>query len=121
MQRRLFTFASLALSRARFQAPDPDSGGKDVPNAVPVVVSLGATRDVGGRWFAGVRGRHVGAYPLEPTGQVRSSGFWTAGLRGGFRPKFAPGSRRNCIDFAAGQQLCHNNDAVVMALPLNIR
>lgn len=77
--------ASLALSRARFQDPDPDTGGKDVPNAVPVVVSLGATRDVGGRWFAGVRGRHVGAYSLEPTGQVRSSGFWTAGLRGGFR------------------------------------
>lgn len=76
---------SLALSQARFREANPDSGGTRVPNAIPVVASVGAALDPGGRWFAGARLRYLGAYPLEETGREKSTPFWMANLRVGYR------------------------------------
>lgn len=77
--------ADLSLSRARFVKADPDSGGRDVPNAIPRVAAMGVAYDDQGRFFGGLRLRYMGAYPLENTGTERSTPFWVANLRGGWR------------------------------------
>lgn len=74
----------LALSQARLA--DPSNGGTHVPNAIPVTASLAATLDQGGKWFGGLRLRYLGAYPLEETGTEKSTPFWTANLKLGYRP-----------------------------------
>jgi len=77
--------ADISLSRARFVDPDPDSGGREVPNSIPRVAALGLAYDDHGRLFGGLRLRYLGAYPLEPTGTERSTPFWVANLRLGWR------------------------------------
>ncbi len=75
--------ADLALSRARFKTPV--NGGDRVPNAIPRTASLAVSYDEGGRWFGGLRLRYLGAYALEETGQEKSTPFWMANLKLGYR------------------------------------
>ncbi len=75
----------LALSQARFTVADPDNGGRHVPNAIPLTASLGLSADPGGRWFGGLRLRYLGAYALEETGQQKSTPFWMANFKLGYR------------------------------------
>ncbi|RZI82727.1 MAG: TonB-dependent receptor [Rubrivivax sp.] len=82
--RWLILDADLAWSRARFVDPNA-SGGKYVPNAIPVSASLALTADNQGAWFGGLRLRYVGAYALEETGEQKSSPFWTTNLKAGYR------------------------------------
>ena len=77
--------ADLAWSQARFNAPNPDNGGRHVPNAIPFTASLAFTADRGGPWFGGLRLRYLGAYALEETGTQKSSAFWMANLKAGYR------------------------------------
>jgi hypothetical protein len=77
--------ADLALSKARFTHPT-DGGGDHVPNAVPLTASVGIGADRGGPWYGGLRLRYLGAYALEESGAHKSSPFWTANLRLGYRP-----------------------------------
>jgi outer membrane receptor protein involved in Fe transport len=80
--------ADLAWSQARFKEANPDNGGRHVPNAIPLTASLGLTADRGGPWFGGLRLRYLGAYALEETGQEKSTAFWMANLKAGYR--FSP-------------------------------
>lgn len=80
----LIVDADLALSRARFRQATSD-GGTSVPNAIPISASVGLTADRHGTWFAGVRLRYVGAYPLDETGERKSNPFATANLKLGYR------------------------------------
>ena len=75
----------IAWSKARFKEPVAGSGGTYVPNAIPLTASLAITADRGGQWFGGLRLRYLGAYALEETGQEKSSPFWTANLKLGYR------------------------------------
>jgi outer membrane receptor protein involved in Fe transport len=75
--------ADLALSQARFR--EPVNGGKRVPNAIPLTASLALNYDNGGSWHGGLRLRYLGAYALEETGQEKSTAFWMANLRVGYR------------------------------------
>ena len=75
--------ADLALSKARFK--DEVNGGRYVPNAIPLTVSLGLSYDDNGPWFGGIRLRYLGAYALEETGTEKSSAFWMANLKLGYR------------------------------------
>lgn len=77
--------ADISVSRARFVDPDPDSGGREVPNSIPRVAALGLAYDDHGRFFGGLRLRYLGAYPLEPSGTERSTPFWVANLKLGWR------------------------------------
>lgn len=75
--------ADLALSKARFkQAP---ASASHVPNAIPLTASLGLTADRGGPWYSGLRLRYLGAYALEESGEQKSTPFWTANLKLGYR------------------------------------
>jgi outer membrane receptor protein involved in Fe transport len=76
--------ADAAWSNARFRTP-VIGGGSQVPNAIPFTSSVGVTADSGGRWFGGLRWRYLGAYPLDETGEHRSTAFWTANLKAGYR------------------------------------
>jgi outer membrane receptor protein involved in Fe transport len=80
--------ADLAWSHARFKEANPDNGGRRVPNAIPLTASLGVTSDRGGPWFGGLRLRYLGAYALEETGTQKSTAFWMANLKAGYR--FSP-------------------------------
>jgi outer membrane receptor protein involved in Fe transport len=73
----------VALSRARFERET--NGGTEVPNAIPLSVSLGITADRKGPWHGGLQLRYVGAYALEETGEQKSSPFLTANLKLGYR------------------------------------
>lgn len=75
----------IAWSKARFKEPVAGTGGTEVPNAIPLTASLGITADSGGQWFGGLRLRYLGAYALEETGREKSSPFWTANLKLGYR------------------------------------
>ncbi len=75
----------LAWSQARFTAANPDNGGRHVPNAIPLTASLGLTADRDGAWFGGLRLRYLGAYALEETGERKSTAFWMANLKAGYR------------------------------------
>lgn len=75
--------ADLALSQARFKTPV--NGGDRVPNAIPRTASVALSYDQGGPWSGGLRLRYLGAYDLEETGQEKSSPFWMANLRLGYR------------------------------------
>lgn len=75
--------ADVALSHAAFT--ESTNGGKHVPNAIPLTASFAATLDNGGDWFGGLRLRYLGAYPLEETGQEKSTPFWTTNLKVGYR------------------------------------
>ncbi len=77
--------ADIAWSQARFKQANPDNGGRRVPNAIPLTASLGLTADHGGRWFGGMRLRYLGAYALEETGEQKSTAFWMANLKAGYR------------------------------------
>jgi outer membrane receptor protein involved in Fe transport len=79
----LIVDADLALSKARFK--EEINGGRYVPNAIPLTVSLGISYDDNGQWFGGVRMRYLGAYALEETGSEKSSAFWMANLKLGYR------------------------------------
>ncbi len=79
----LIVDADLALSQARFA--QPSNGGSRVPNAIPLTASLAATLDRGGQWFGGLRLRYLGAYPLEESGSIKSTAFWVANLKAGYR------------------------------------
>ncbi len=81
----LLVDGDLALTHARFTAPNPGSGGTRVPNAIPLTASLGATVDAGGRGFGGVRLRYLGAYPLDDSGREKSSPFLMVNLKLGYR------------------------------------
>jgi outer membrane receptor protein involved in Fe transport len=74
----------IAWSKARFKEA-LDTGGNEVPNAIPLTASLGIGADHGGAWFGGLRMRYLGAYALEETGHEKSSPFWTANARVGWR------------------------------------
>jgi len=74
----------IAWSKARFKLA-LDNGGREVPNAIPLTASLGIVADRGGQWFGGLRMRYLGAYALEETGEQKSSPFWTANLKMGYR------------------------------------
>lgn len=75
----LFLDADVALSKARFD--QVESGGKHIPNAVPLTASLAANFDDGHQWSGGVRVRYIGAYPLEETGKQQSSSFVTTNAK----------------------------------------
>ena len=77
--------ADLAWSQARFQEANPDNGGRHVPNAIPLTASLGIATDQGGTWFGGLRLRYLGAYALEESGERKSTPFWMANLKAGYR------------------------------------
>lgn len=77
--------SDLALSKARFRDANPDNGGTHVPNAIPLTASLGISADRGGPWFGGVRLRYLGAYALEETASEKSTPFWMANLKVGYR------------------------------------
>jgi outer membrane receptor protein involved in Fe transport len=77
--------ADLAWSQARFVEANPDNGGRHVPNAIPLTASLGVTADNGGAWFGGLRLRYLGAYALEETATHKSTAFWMANLKAGYR------------------------------------
>lgn len=79
----LYLDGDLALAYARFDVAE--NGGRYVPNAIPLTASLAATMDKGGTWFGGLRLRYLGAYPLEETGTEKSTPFWTANLKLGYR------------------------------------
>jgi outer membrane receptor protein involved in Fe transport len=80
--------ADLALSQALFKQANQDNGGRHVPNAIPLTASLGLTSDNGGPWFGGLRLRYLGAYALEETATQKSTPFWMANLKAGYR--FSP-------------------------------
>jgi len=80
--------ADLAWSRARFKDANPDNGGHHVPNAIPLTASVGLSADSGGPWFGGLRLRYLGAYALEETAEQKSTPFWMANLKAGYR--FSP-------------------------------
>jgi len=73
----------VALSSARFVVAN--NGGTHVPNAIPRSASLAVSADRHGPWFGGLRLRYVGAYALEETGEQKSTPFWTANLKLGYR------------------------------------
>jgi outer membrane receptor protein involved in Fe transport len=76
----------IAASRARFK--DAVNGGTRVPNAIPLTASMGLVFDElgnDGRWSGGLRLRYLGAYDLEESGQQKSTAFWMANLRLGYR------------------------------------
>ncbi len=75
--------ADLALAKARFK--EEVNGGRYVPNAVPLTISLGIAYDDGGPWFGGIRSRYLGAYALEETGTEKSHAFWMTNLKVGYR------------------------------------
>jgi hypothetical protein len=75
--------ADLALSKARFK--EATAGADRVPNAIPVTASVGVAVDRGGPWHGGLRLRYLGAYPLEETGEHKSTPFWTANLKLAYR------------------------------------
>ncbi|MBL8453744.1 MAG: TonB-dependent receptor, partial [Zoogloea sp.] len=75
--------ADLALSKARFR--QPVGGGDHVPNAIPLTASVGISADQGGPWHGGLRLRYLGAYALEESGEHKSTPFWTANLKLGYR------------------------------------
>ncbi|UCV06025.1 TonB-dependent receptor [Dechloromonas denitrificans] len=77
--------ADLAWSQARFKEPNPDNGGRHVPNAIPLTASIGISADNGGAWFGGVRLRHLGAYALEESATHKSTAFWMTNLKAGYR------------------------------------
>ncbi|HAT33111.1 MAG TPA: TonB-dependent receptor [Janthinobacterium sp.] len=77
--------ADLAWSHARFQEPVDGNGGSYVPNAIPLTASLGASYEPGGAWFGGLRLRYMGAYALEESNAQRSTPFWIANLKLGYR------------------------------------
>jgi len=81
--------ADAAWSRARFD--EAVNGGTDVPNAIPRSASVALSADDQGPWFGGLRWRYIGAYALEETGARRSTAFWTANLKAGWRAR--PGLR----------------------------
>lgn len=83
--RGLIIDGDVALSKAKLE--QASNGGTHVPNAVPITASLAATLDDGGPWFGGVRLRYLGAYPLEETNTEKSTPFWTANLKLGYRPR----------------------------------
>ncbi|SHG63222.1 TonB-dependent receptor [Massilia sp. CF038] len=74
----------IAWSQARFKQA-VEGGGTDIPNAIPLTASLGIGVDYGGPWFGGLRMRYLGAYALEETGAHKSSPFYTANLKLGYR------------------------------------
>ena len=73
----------LAISQARFV--QASNGGTHVPNSIPLSASMGVSADAQGPWFAGLRLRYIGAYPLEETGAQKSTPFLTANLKLGYR------------------------------------
>lgn len=75
--------ADLAISRASFTTPT--NGGTHVPNSIPLSASIGVSADPGGAWFGGLRLRYLGAYPLEESGTQKSTPFFTANLKIGYR------------------------------------
>ena len=77
--------ADIAWSQARFKTPEASNGGRHLPNAIPLTASLGLTADDGGRFFGGLRLRYLGAYALEETGEHKSTAFWMANLKAGYR------------------------------------
>ncbi len=99
--------ADLAWSRARFA--QPVNGGRQVPNAVPLVGALAFTAGGQGPWTAGLRLRYIGRYALEETGTERSRAVATANLKLGWRPRSGVevsmealnlfGSRANDIEY----------------------
>ncbi len=76
--------ADLAWSQARFTEA-VDGGGTHVPNAIPLTASMAVGVDQGGSWFGGLRLRYLGAYALEETDQYRSTPFWLASMKLGYR------------------------------------
>lgn len=80
--------ADIAWSQARFKEANLDNGGRHVPNAIPLTASLALTTDNGGPWFGGLRLRYLGAYALEETAEQKSTAFWMANLKAGYR--FSP-------------------------------
>ena len=81
--RRLTVDTDLAVSQARFV--QAQNGGTHVPNSIPLSASMGVSVDAQGSWFAGLRLRYIGAYPLEETGAQKSTPFLTANLKLGYR------------------------------------
>ena len=77
--------ADVAWSQARFTDANPDNGGRYVPNAIPLTASIGVNSDTGEKWFGGLRLRYLGAYALEETGEQKSTAFWMANLKVGYR------------------------------------
>ena len=59
--------ADLAVSRARFSAPDPNDPtlGDHVPGSIQAVLSLGATLTEIGPWFGHFQVRYFGPRALE--------------------------------------------------------
>jgi hypothetical protein len=80
--------ADLAWTRARFRDEDP--AGRDLPNAVGKVASLGVTVRDHGPWSASVHLRYRGTAPLIEDGSVRAPASLTTSLR--LRRKLAPGT-----------------------------
>jgi len=75
--------ADVAWSKARFE--DEINGGRRVPNAIPLTVSLGLSYDDGGPWFGGIRMRYLSSYDLEESGREKSGTFWMTNLKLGYR------------------------------------
>ena len=83
LNRWLTVDADLAISQARFVKAS--NGGSQVPNSIPLSASMGVSAGAQGAWFAGLRLRYIGAYPLEETDAQKSTPFLTANLKLGYR------------------------------------
>lgn len=68
-----------SYSKARFTDPDPV--GRQVPGAIPLVVSADVVAKSDGGWLASARLRHFGRYPLIEDASVRSRGSTLLNLR----------------------------------------
>ena len=79
----LIVDADVSVSRARFVDAAP--GEDRIPNAIPVTASVALTADRKGGWYGGLRLRYLGAYPLENSGQQKSTPFFTTNIKLGYR------------------------------------
>ena len=79
--------ADLAMSRARFTAPDPAEPrlGAHIPGSIQTVASLGATITDLGAWFGQFQVRYFGPRALDENNEHRSKATTLAYLRAGYK------------------------------------
>lgn len=75
--------ADIEASYTASKFADRDPSGREVPGAIPLVVSAGLTSYFDGNWFASARLRYFGAYPLIEDASVESGGSTLLNLRVG--------------------------------------
>lgn len=112
---------------ARFRDDDPT--GRDIPGAIPFVVSAGVSARPGNGWVASARVRHFGPYPLIEDGSVESDGSTLVNLRAGYEWERvslyldmfnALDSSDHDIDYFYASRLPGENDAGVEDLHFHV-